>query len=193
MENFASYLTAKLIFLPCNFTNVCTILLPPLFAIEQRRKVKIPRRTSVLANCTYDVHLLIGRASCNTVEYFKFFTPKVKSFTYLIRTFVRFLGSPNYVSMKIYFKPCPSRAVHCVYSTLSRDKLEPMAPDRRVHVGNRFSDRIKLFRFQNLSCSHRSVIWQSSCTYHAVIGQTLGSHQAVVGKSPGSCWAVVWQ
>ena len=107
-------LTVKLIFLPCNFTSVCTILLPPLFAIEQRRKVKIPRRTSVLANCTYDVHLLIGRASCNTVEYFKFFTPKVKSFTYLIRTFVCFLGPPNYVSMKIHFKHYPSRAVHCV-------------------------------------------------------------------------------
>ena len=91
-------LTAKLIFLPCNFTNVCTILLPPLFAIEQRRKVKIPRRTSVLANCTYDVHLLIGRASCNTVEYFEFFTPKVKSFTYLISTFC-FLGSPNNVTI----------------------------------------------------------------------------------------------
>ena len=80
-------LTAKLIFLPCNITSVCTVLLPPLFAIEQRRKVKILRRTSVLANCTYDVHLLIGRASCNTVEYFEFFTPKVKSFTYLISTF----------------------------------------------------------------------------------------------------------
>ena len=47
----------------------------------------------------------------------------------------------------------------CVYSTLSHNKLEHMlmAPQRRVHVGNKFwdvwnkfSDRIKLFKFQNM-------------------------------------------
>ena len=81
---------SKIYLLPCNFKSVCTVLLPPLFAIEQRRKVKIPRRTSVLANCTYDVHLLIGRASCDTVEYFKFYAQGEILYIIIIFVFVGF-------------------------------------------------------------------------------------------------------
>ena len=83
----------------------------------------------------------------------------------------------------------------CVYSTSSLDKLEytHMAPLHRVHVGNKFSDRIKLktlsyfnyiFKFQNLIWDfkfirERKKFSTSVCIFFSYFERTRGDKKQI--------------
>ena len=89
------------------------------------------------------VYLLI-HLQCYNVENFYLYLFEISN------TVLEFEKSLSCRSENLFQIWTPRSGAMCKYSTLSHDKLEytHMAPLLRVHVWNKFSDKIKNFRFR---------------------------------------------